>query len=111
MQPEAVASRLAAESIAAGDPTGWFERLYSAAEAGPTAVPWDRGVPSPHLVHWASDRRLAGAGKRALVVGCGLGEDAEFVAGLGFHTVAFDISASVIAAANADARRARRETG
>lgn len=99
MRPEEVAGRLAAESIAAGDPTGWFERLYAAAEAGKTAVPWDRGVPSAHLVRWASERGLVGGGKRALVVGCGLGEDAEFVAGLGFQTVAFDISASAIAAA------------
>ena len=35
----------------------------------------------------------------ALVVGCGLGDDAEFIAGLGFSVVAFDISASAIAAA------------
>src|SRR2546423_15065355 len=33
--------RLAAESLAAGDPTGWFQRLY--ADAG-SAVPWDRTV-------------------------------------------------------------------
>jgi ubiquinone/menaquinone biosynthesis C-methylase UbiE len=33
------------------------------------------------------------------VVGCGLGDDAEYVAGRGFDTVAFDISASAIRAA------------
>ncbi len=90
---------MAAESIAAGDPTGWFERLYAAAEAGETAVPWDRGEPSRFFTQWAVTRARAGAGQRAVVVGCGLGDDAEFVAGFGFETVAFDISPTAIATA------------
>jgi SAM-dependent methyltransferase len=96
---EEIAGRMAAESIAAGDPTGWFERLYAAAEAGQTAVPWDRGAPSRYLTEWAAARGLHGAGQRAMVVGCGLGDDAEFIAGLGFQTVAFDISPTAIGAA------------
>jgi SAM-dependent methyltransferase len=96
---EEIAGRLAADSIAAGDPTGWFERLYTAAEAGQTAVPWDRGEPSRYLTQWAASCALAGVGRHALVVGCGLGDDAEFVAGLGFDTVAFDIAPTAIAAA------------
>jgi SAM-dependent methyltransferase len=108
-EPEEFAGRLAAHSVSAGDPTGWFERLYAAAEAGETAVPWDRRAPSPFLRQWAERRGLAGAagpaggspraGKHAVVVGCGLGDDAEFIARLGFHTVAFDISPTAIAAA------------
>ena len=97
--PEEFSGNLAKQSIAAGDPTGWFERLYAAAEAGETEVPWDRHAPSQFLVQWAEQRGLAGAGQRALVVGCGLGEDAEFIAGLGYTTVAFDISPTAIAAA------------
>jgi SAM-dependent methyltransferase len=96
---EEIAGRMAADSIAAGDPTGWFERLYAAADAGQTAVPWDRGTPSRYLTGWAAARALRGAGKRAVVVGCGLGDDAEFVAGLGFQTTAFDISPTAIAIA------------
>ncbi len=87
---------MAAESIAAGDATGWFERLYAAAEAGQTRVPWDRGEPSRYLTQWAAARGIAAAGSRAVVVGCGLGDDAEFVAGLGYQTDAFDISATAI---------------
>ena len=98
-EAEEIAGRMAAESIAAGDPTGWFERLYAASEAGETAVPWDRGEPSRFLAQWAETRAPAGAGKCAVVVGCGLGEDAELVAGLGFETVAFDISPTAIATA------------
>ena len=93
------ANRLAAESLAAGDATGWFERLYDAARRGETGVPWARGAPHPLLVEWAHEREPDGRGKRALVVGAGLGDDAEFVTRLGFDTVAFDIAPSAIAAA------------
>lgn len=96
---EQVAGQMAADSIAAGDPTGWFEELYAAAAAGRAAVPWDRGEPSPYLTAWAQARSLRGDGRRAIVVGCGLGDDAEFFAGLGFLTVAFDISPTAIASA------------
>jgi SAM-dependent methyltransferase len=95
------AGQLAARAIAAGDPTGWFEQLYAAAAAGQAMVPWDRGEPSRYLTQWAVDRALAGAGRSAVVVGCGLGDDAEFIAGLGFQTTAFDISPTAISSARA----------
>jgi SAM-dependent methyltransferase len=79
---------------AAGDPSAWFERLYRAAGTGDTVVPWHRGEAEPLLVRWAGDR--SGVGRRAVVVGCGLGDDAEFVAGLGYDTVAFDVAPSAI---------------
>lgn len=97
--PDEQARRIAAESLAASDPTGWFERLYTAAEQGEAGVPWDRGAPHPVLVQWAAERELDGAGQRALVVGSGLGEDAEHVAGLGFDTVAFDVSPTAVRSA------------
>lgn len=96
--PEEFAGDLAERSIAAGDPTAWFEQLYAAAEAGQTEVPWDRRAPSPFLVQWAEQRGLTGAG-HAVVVGSGLGEDAQYIAGLGYQTVAFDVSPTAIAAA------------
>jgi SAM-dependent methyltransferase len=84
------AGRLAAESLAAGDPTGWFERLY----ASGAGVPWDWEEPHPLLAAWAQG--IDGAGRRALVVGSGLGDDAELVAAHGFATTAFDISESAV---------------
>lgn len=93
---EADASRLAAQSLAQGDPTGWFERLYVEAAAGAAVVPWDFAAPNQRLVDWAQARGLDGAGKRALVVGCGFGRDAEYVATLGFRTAAFDISPTAV---------------
>jgi SAM-dependent methyltransferase len=81
------------------DPTGWFEPLYRAAAAGEGLVPWDDRAPSPLLVAWADARSLSGRGRRAIVVGCGLGDDAEHIAGLGFQTVAFDVAPTAIAGA------------
>jgi threonine dehydrogenase-like Zn-dependent dehydrogenase len=97
--PDVHVRHLAAQSLAADDPTGWFERLYAEAEEGRAVVPWFRGAPRPTLVEWAEERGVTGGGRRALVVGAGLGDDAEYVAGLGFDTVAFDISASAVRAA------------
>lgn len=96
VSPGDVARGLAAESVAAGDPTGWFERLYSASDRGDVVVPWHQDGPDPLLVRWASAAGLTGGGRRAVVVGCGLGDDAEYVAGLGFATVAFDVSPSAV---------------
>ena len=97
MDPEDVqAARLAGESLAANDPTGWFERLYVAAEEGQAVVPWDRGEPNRLLVQWAEAGALDGAGRRALVVGSGLGDDAEYVAARGFATVAFDVADTAV---------------
>lgn len=48
------------------------------------------------LVQWAQTRDLDGAGRRALVVGCGVGDDAEYVAAFGFDTVAFDVATTAV---------------
>ncbi len=87
------------ESLASDDATSWFERLYAEAEEGQAVVPWDRGAPRQILVDWAAARELDGAGRRALVVGCAFGDDAEYVAGLGFDTLAFDIAPTAVRAA------------
>jgi SAM-dependent methyltransferase len=90
------ARTLAAQAAGAGDETGWFERLYAEAEAGRAVVPWAGGEVNPHLVEWVARGGLDGAGKRALVVGCGLGYDAEYLAGLGYAVTGFDISPTAI---------------
>ena len=77
------------------DPVGFFEPLYVAAAAGQGEVPWDRGAPHPLVEEWAAD--VAGAGRTALVVGSGLGPDAELLAQRGFDVVAFDVSPTAIA--------------
>jgi SAM-dependent methyltransferase len=79
--------------------TAWFEQLYAAAEAGEAQVPWDRGGPNPFLAQWVRERAGEGAGRRALVVGTALGDDAELLAARGFAVTAFDIAPTAIEAA------------
>jgi len=76
-----------------------FEAIYTGAEAGAAKPPWDYGAARPQLVEWAEARNLAGGGGEALVVGCGYGADAEFLALLGFRTTGFDFSPTAIAGA------------
>lgn len=99
VDPDELTRRLAAESLTGDDPTGWFERLYTRARDGEAVVPWARGAPNPLLVEWTSVRGVDGSGQRALVVGSGLGDDAEHVAALGFQTEAFDVAPTASALA------------
>jgi len=99
MTPEERTQHLA-RTAGADDPVGWFEQLYQAAEQGEAVVPWDHDGPNPLLVDW-SERQPAPPHGRALVVGSGLGNDAELLAGLGFDTTAFDVSATAVSSAHA----------
>lgn len=82
------------------DPTAWFEKLYAAGASGEVSMPWDRDQPHWALQEWTHGRAAA-EGARGLVVGCGLGGDAEHLAALGFTTTAFDISETAVATAKA----------
>jgi SAM-dependent methyltransferase len=93
---DAEGDRLAARSIEAGDPTGWFNQLYAAGEAGAVTMPWDRTTPHPLLAQWAESRKSAVDAGRAIVVGCGLGADARYLAQLGYETIGFDIAEAAI---------------
>ncbi|WP_132113279.1 class I SAM-dependent methyltransferase [Actinocrispum wychmicini] len=95
----AAARRLAAASLGRGDPVGWFEELYAAAGRGEAVVPWAEYIPNVHLVAWAADQEVTGSGRRALVIGCGLGDDAEYLARLGFAVTAFDVAPTAVAQA------------
>ncbi|NUT46968.1 MAG: class I SAM-dependent methyltransferase [Saccharothrix sp.] len=74
-----------------------FERLYAAASRGEVDVPWHRE--EPHQLVLDRFRDVDGTGKRALVVGAGYGQDAGFLAGLGFDALGFDISPTAVDAA------------
>ena len=81
------------------DPTAWFDQLYRDAATGRGTVPWDHVEPSALLTQWVEQQQLDGIGRSAVVVGCGLGRDAELIARLGFDTTAFDVSPTAIAGA------------
>jgi SAM-dependent methyltransferase len=90
------ARALAYEYVSRGDAVGWFEPLYRQAAGDPRAIQWADLRPNPHLMEWAGRVGLKGDGSRALVVGCGLGDDAEALSVLGFRVVAFDVAPTAV---------------
>jgi len=91
-----IRERLLAMSDAAskGDnPLSWFEELYSSADRDEEWIPWSDGRPNPLVVEWAIGKSTNGG---ALVVGCGLGEDAVFLEQRGWNVTAFDLSATAV---------------
>jgi SAM-dependent methyltransferase len=92
-EPDRTRARaLAAQSRLSGDPTGWFDQLYREQEDGKQVIPWADAGPNPNLT------LIEGAGKSALIVGCGFGDDAEQFASWGFETTAFDVSQAAVRA-------------
>jgi len=98
--PYARTHELAAQHLAGGDATGWFEALYIEAAEGQAVVPWDREEPSPVVRTWLEEEGIDGKDRSAVVVGCGFGRDAELLARHGFRTTGFDIAPTAIKGAH-----------
>lgn len=95
-EKRARARELAAEFDAKGDTLGWFDALYKEAAGDNERIPWADLEPNKFLTAWEKENPLVGDGRTALVVGCGLGDDAKFLAKRGFKVTAFDISETAI---------------
>ena len=78
------------------DPTGWFDSIYKSANGDHTKVFWADLEPSPYLVSWLEKNPIDKPSKRACVIGCGVGDDAEALSEFGFEVTAFDISVTAI---------------
>jgi SAM-dependent methyltransferase len=91
---EDAAEDYARQALAAGNATEWFDRFYSAGVAGEITMPWGRTQAHPLLVDRLT--REAAHHGRAVVVGCGLGADAEYLASLGYGTTAFDVAPTAV---------------
>ncbi|MEK7855641.1 MAG: class I SAM-dependent methyltransferase, partial [Acidobacteriota bacterium] len=87
---------IAAEFNERGDPLGWFEALYKESGGDTEKIPWADMAPNRFFKAWAESTGLKGAGRTAIVVGCGLGDDAKYLHDLGFKVTAFDISPTAI---------------
>jgi SAM-dependent methyltransferase len=90
---------LVTDALARGEPTAWFDALYHEAGDDATRVPWADLAPNPALAAWTAGPAALSGAKTAIVVGCGLGHDAEFVAGLEqgrLDVTAFDVSPAAI---------------
>ena len=76
------------------DTYDWFEPIYAQAAGDASQVPWALPEAVPYLTNWL--KGVDGKGRSAIVVGCGLGNDAEALAAAGFSVTAFDVSESAI---------------
>ncbi len=98
-QPEGLQQRvkqLATQAIEESNPTAWFDVLYSQSQGDVTQIPWAKLTCHPYLQDWLTTFNPEGEGHSALVIGCGLGDDAEALAARGFQVTAFDISPTAI---------------
>jgi hypothetical protein len=73
----------------------FFESFYAGAGDDYSQIPWARLSPGPPLIDWL-DAESPAAGTVALVVACGLGDDAEELARRGCVVEAFDVSYTAI---------------
>ncbi len=89
-------ARVLADKYAERAPTEWFDRLYAEGRNGDSEIPWADLEPNPNLVDWLNRSSLSPSGKKALKVGCGLGDDVEELCERGFDVTAFDISPTAI---------------
>src|SRR5437899_8912662 len=90
------ARKLAAEYAARGDAVGWFEALYKEADGDTGYISWADLEANRYFKKLAENTNLKGEGRNAVVVGCGLGDDARYLYDLGFKVTAFDISPTAI---------------
>jgi SAM-dependent methyltransferase len=72
-----------------------FEEIYSRAGSNLGAIPWASLAANQSLVAWL-DRQPASRGVACLVIGCGLGDDAEELARRSYRVIAFDVSPTAI---------------
>jgi SAM-dependent methyltransferase len=91
------ARELAQAALGRGEPLAWFEELYQEALHAGTPIPWADLRPNPNLIDLTSRIAPLPQSGSALKVGCGLGDDAEWMASRGWETTAFDISPTAIA--------------
>lgn len=83
-------------SIQEDQPSEWFEPLYADANTNGEGVPWANMETHPSFRTWLTQNPLKGDGKLALIVGCGMGDDAIELESLGFQVTAFDVSETAI---------------
>lgn len=77
------------------EPTAWFDSIYKNANGDHTKVFWADLEPSPYLVQWLQNNPI-GQTKKAIVIGCGVGDDCEALSEFGYEVIGFDISPCAI---------------
>jgi len=77
------------------DPLGWFDSIYTDAGGDHNKVFWADLEPNPYLLQWLG-KCTNTKHKKAIAIGCGVGDDAEAMSKAGYEVTAFDISAEAI---------------
>ena len=95
-EARASARLLARKAVEEGRPVAWFEDLYREAQEGSAVIPWADGVANPVMTAFAGRLPFLSPRGRALVVGCGLGDDAEWLAAQGWQVTAFDVAPTAV---------------
>ena len=99
-QPQSIrdqVNNLAKESLEKNDPSWWFDILYQQAGNDPNKVPWAKMRSHPYFQDWLDQITNIDRNISVLVIGCGLGDDAEALREKGFNNItAFDISPQAI---------------
>lgn len=90
------AKELAKEYLDKGEPLLWFDKLYQESKDDYTKIPWADLAPNPNLVEWIANNDIEKLGCNCLVIGCGLGDDSEYLSKLGLKVDSFDISETAI---------------
>lgn len=74
----------------------WFEGVYANANRQTNNISWADLRPNLFMLEWLETVEPDTRNKSAVVVGCGLGDDAEELALRGYNVTAFDVSATAV---------------
>ena len=77
-------------------PLDWFDTIYKIANGDYKKVFWADLEPNPYLIDWIENNPIKKQTPKAIVVGCGVGDDAEALSKFGFEVTAFDIAPTAI---------------
>jgi len=88
---------IAREHYQRQDYQGLFEDLYARVDGDASQVPWADMKAHPALSRWIGAQPKQATTLRALVVGCGLGDDAKALAAAGYDATGFDLSSTAVA--------------
>jgi len=74
----------------------WFEGVYANANGQTNSISWADLRPNLFMLEWLDTVEPDATNKSAVVVGCGLGDDAEELSLRGYNVTAFDVSATAV---------------
>jgi SAM-dependent methyltransferase len=94
-RPSVDALQLALDLEGSSTDSEWFEQIYARGRKEGFDPPWARRHANPHLASFVKKNPEV-LTSPAVVVGCGLGDDAQFLARRGIRTLGIDISRSAV---------------